>query len=197
MSGTGASGEVPMEGLEQNPGIPDPAAANAQLQQQIEQQRLELERLRKEKEDADLARQLQQAALHPPGPSSGKIEGVTAPGMWDPKEMSWTQYSVTLMMFLLNCVTDRTHWGIRALTFLPQAAQHALLQKQNVRRAQTRTSSSRHAMGTPHQQQRTLGWLEESRSPRAMAAGPRSKRLWRTLASACTVPRTGPLDTAA
>lgn len=108
--------------------IQDPAAALVELQQQFELQAQELERIRKEKEDAQLAAQMQtQAALNTAGPSSGKVEGVRPPAAWNPKELSWTQYSVTLMVFLFNCVTDRTQWGLRALTFLPVAAQQAFV----------------------------------------------------------------------
>lgn len=75
-----------MEGVEpqqpqmQPQQIQDPAAALVELQQQFELQAQELERIRKEKEDAELAAQMQtQAALNTAGPSSGKVEGVRPP----------------------------------------------------------------------------------------------------------------------
>ena len=123
-----------MSGRQQNPEIMEdieevqnPDEVAAQLQQQIAQQRAELDRLRKEKEDAELAAQLQRAALQQPGPSSGKIEGMKAPDRWNPKQMSWTEFSITLVFFFLNCVKDRSEWGLRALTYLPVSAQQAFV----------------------------------------------------------------------
>lgn len=105
MSGTGAASGVPMEGILPEPQIPDPAAAAAQLQQQIDQQAAELERLRKEKADreqADLAAQLQrQTILQPERPISGKVDGALAPQPWDPKNVSWQQYATTLCIYMV------------------------------------------------------------------------------------------------
>jgi len=114
-----------MEGVEEV--LQNPQDAAAQFQEQIAQQAAEIERLKKEKEDAELAAQLQRAALQQPGPSSGKIEGMKAPDRWNPKQMSWTEFSITLVFFFLNCVKDRSEWGLRALTYLPVSAQQAFV----------------------------------------------------------------------
>jgi hypothetical protein len=132
MSGTGAASGVPMEGILPEPQIPDPAAAAAQLQQQIDQQAAELERLRKEKADreqADLAAQLQrQTILQPERPISGKVDGALAPQPWDPKNVSWQQYATTLCIYMVAALIPQAQWGMRALTFLPAAAQQAFMQ---------------------------------------------------------------------
>jgi hypothetical protein len=89
-----------------------------------------IERFNKENEDRELAMQLQQQAALQPGPpstSSGKVEGVKAPDRWNPKEMSWQEFAVTLVFYFLNCVTDQRLWGIRALTFLPRTAQQSFV----------------------------------------------------------------------
>ena len=41
--------------------------------------------------------------------------------------MSWTEFSITLVFFFLNCVKDRSEWGLRALTYLPVSAQQAFV----------------------------------------------------------------------
>jgi len=50
-----------------------------------------------------------------------------APDRWNPKQMSWTEFSITLVFFFLNCVKDRSEWGLRALTYLPVSAQQAFV----------------------------------------------------------------------
>jgi len=121
-----------MEGVEQaNPQaqVLDPQAAYAELAEALQQQRLQFEAYKKQQEDAQLARQLQASTSIAP---AGKQEGVRVPEPWNPKSQSWAEYSTTLSLYLINLAVNQRLWGLRALTFLPDAAKQAFFRLHNL-----------------------------------------------------------------
>ena len=129
----------------------------AHLRADLDKQRTELERFAQIHRDAELARQLETGL---PRLSSGKQDGVNKPNEWKPKEETWQQYSVRLAVYFVNIGIDRAKWGLRALSYLPPAAQHAFFAHAGISPAEMNETNCSYAVVEAFCQQHQVAHLQ-------------------------------------